>query len=145
MAKLIFGCGYLGLRVARLWVAAGASVYAVTRRAERAAVLSAEGIQPIIGDILSDSQLPLPQGVGTVLFAVGHDRGGSSIHETFVGGLARAIAWMPNAVDRFLYVSSTGVYGQVTGEDVHEDSSCEPTRDGGKAALAAERLLQGSR
>jgi uncharacterized protein YbjT (DUF2867 family) len=41
MAKLILGCGYLGRRVARLWLAAGEEVYAVTRSAERAELLAA--------------------------------------------------------------------------------------------------------
>ena len=145
MAKLIFGCGYLGLRVARLWLAAGETVFAVTRSAERGRELAAAGVRPIIGDILAETQLPLPQEVRTVLFAVGHDRGIRSIHETFVRGLAHAILWMPNSIDRFLFISSTGVYGQVTGQEVDEDSPCEPTREGGKASLAAERLLQGSR
>jgi nucleoside-diphosphate-sugar epimerase len=146
MAKLIFGCGYLGLRVARLWQAAGERVYAVTRTVDRASQLAAEGIQPIVRDLTADSQLPLPQGVRTVLFAIGYDRSGPpSIHDVYVGGLARAIDWLPDSVDRLLYVSSTGVYGQVAGQSVDEDSPCQPTREGGKACLAAEQLLQSSR
>ena len=44
MAKLIFGCGYLGRRVARRWLAQGETVYAVTRSAERGRELAADGI-----------------------------------------------------------------------------------------------------
>jgi len=44
MAKLIFGCGYLGLRVAQLWRAVGHAVFAVTRSNERAAKLAAAGV-----------------------------------------------------------------------------------------------------
>ena len=39
MANLIFGCGYLGLRVARRWLAAGEDVYVMTRSAARCASL----------------------------------------------------------------------------------------------------------
>jgi NAD(P)-dependent dehydrogenase (short-subunit alcohol dehydrogenase family) len=46
MAKLIFGCGYLGLRVARRWRDAGEQVYVATRWPARAAALSAEGFSP---------------------------------------------------------------------------------------------------
>jgi nucleoside-diphosphate-sugar epimerase len=146
MAKLIFGCGYLGLRVARLWVAASHTVFAVTRTEQRAAEIAAAGVQPIIGDLLGTTPLVAPQAVDTVLFAVGYNRsGGHSIHDLYVGGLARAIDWTPQSVDRFLYISSTGVYGQSSGEEVDESSPCEPTREGGTACLAAERLLSRSR
>jgi nucleoside-diphosphate-sugar epimerase len=145
MAKLIFGCGYLGLRVARLWIAAGEKVFAVTRSADRAAELAKAGIEPIVGNLLEDRQIKLPQGVQTVLFAVGMDRSSTQrIQDVYVGGLQSALAWTPPAVERFLYISSTGVYGQVTGSEVDELSPCHPTREGGQACLAAEQLLQAS-
>jgi len=74
MAKLIFGCGYLGRRVAGLWQAAGYEVYAVTRSAQRAAELAAAGLKPTVGDLAAAAEVTIPQGVRTVLFAVGHDR-----------------------------------------------------------------------
>ncbi|HZN36923.1 MAG TPA: NAD-dependent epimerase/dehydratase family protein [Pirellulaceae bacterium] len=146
MAKLIIGCGYLGLRVARLWVAAGERVFAVTRSAERGSQLAAAGIEPLVADITADAQLQLPQDVRTVLFAVGHDRGSrQSIHQVYVGGLRTATDHLPEAVRKVIYISTTGVYGQVTEGDVDEGSPCLPTREGGKASLAAEQLLQASR
>ncbi len=145
MAKLIFGCGYLGLRVAHLWVAAGETVFAVTRSVERAGQLAAAGIEPIVGNLLEDRQIPLPQQVQTVLFSVGMDRTSAQpIHEVYAGGLRNALAWMPANVQRFLYISSTGVYGQVTGSEVDELSPCHPSRAGGQACLAAEQLLESS-
>jgi nucleoside-diphosphate-sugar epimerase len=44
---------------------------------------------------------------------------------------------------RVIYISSTGVYGQVEGEWVDESTPCRPTREGGRAALAAEEVLRG--
>ena len=146
MANLIFGCGYLGERVGKLWRDAGEDVFAITRTAERATWLAAQGFNPLIGDIASEAQLSLPQGVRTVLFAVGFERGGSRpTHGVYVGGLSNAIHWLPEAVEKFIYISSTGVYGKVTGKHVDEDSPCEPAREGGKACLAAENVLQCSR
>jgi nucleoside-diphosphate-sugar epimerase len=146
MAKLIFGCGYLGLRVARLWREQGEDVYAVTRSADRAALLAAEGLLPLVADVVNDTQLPVPQGVRTVLFALGNDRRSNLPTTAIYGrGIERAIAWMPETVDRFLYISSTGVYGQLSGQWVDESSASEPTTEGGKASLAAEQLLQSSR
>lgn len=127
-------------------MAAGEAVYAVTRTPERATELAASGIQPIVGDVAGESQLDLPADVRTVLFAVGFDRfSGRSIHDTYVGGVARAIGAMPGSLEHFIYISSTGVYGQVSGSEVDETSHCQPTREGGKACLAAEDTLRGSR
>src|SRR5437870_9959304 len=146
MAKLIFGCGYLGLQVAQLWRAAGHTVFAVTRSTSRATELAAARIEPLVGDLIDESQIPVPQGVETVLFAVGYDRlTDRSIRDVYVGGIAHAIRSSPDSVDRFIYISSTGVYGHAAGDEVDELSPCEPTREGGKASLAAEQLLQASR
>ena len=101
---------------------------------------------PVVADLTANAELPIPQGVRSVLFAVGYDRqSGRSIHEVYVGGLANALAALPESVERFVYISSTGVYGQVTGSEVDEDSPCQPTREGGRACLAAEELLRASK
>jgi len=147
MAKLIFGCGYLGLRVARLWRAAGNQVFAVTRSAERARQLAAEELVPLVADVTAEAQIQVPQEVRTILWAVGYSRSrlpGGTIHDVYVGGLANALRALSPEVSRFIYISSTGVYGQVTGSEVDETSPCQPTREGGKACLAAEELLHAS-
>jgi nucleoside-diphosphate-sugar epimerase len=147
MAKLIFGCGYLGLRVARLWRAAEDQVFAVTRSAERAEQLASEGLVPLVADVTAESQIHVPQGVRTVLWAVGYSRSrlpGGTIHDVYIGGLDKTLRWLPPTVERFIYISSTGVYGQVTGSEVDETSPCQPTREGGQACLAAEELLRTS-
>ncbi len=61
MAKIIFGCGYLGTRVARRWQEAGEVVYAVTRKADRVATFEEQGWKPIVADVCdSDSLIGLP-------------------------------------------------------------------------------------
>lgn len=143
--KLVIGCGYLGLRVARLWRDQGARVVAVTRSRERAAAFANEGLTPVVADILQpDSLAKLPM-AETVLFAVGHGRQADvSIERLYVAGLAYVLAALPRPPARFIYISSTGVYGQVDGDEVTEDSPCQPTREGGRACLAAEALLEQS-
>jgi nucleoside-diphosphate-sugar epimerase len=143
MKKLIFGCGYLGNRVADAWLAQGEQVLAVTRSSARAREFASRGIQPIVGDITETIDLRDADAVDTVLFAVGFDRRGrKDIREVYVGGLRNVLGDLPDSVTRFIYISSTGVYGQTDGEWVDEDSSCEPQRAGGRACLAAEELLQ---
>jgi len=145
MAKLIFGCGYLGLRVARLWRAAGDKVYVVTRSTQRAETLAAAGLVPIVTGVTAPSQVEIPQEVRTVLWAVGYSNvPGQSIHDVYVGGLANVLRVLPANIGHFIHISSTGVYGQVTGGEVDESSPCQPTREGGRACLAAEELLRAS-
>jgi nucleoside-diphosphate-sugar epimerase len=146
---LIFGCGYLGSRVARLWQDRGGAVRAVTRSASKAAGLQASNIQPIVCDI-SAPEPALPEklwlGVKTILFAVGYDRGSSqAIGEVYAGGLERVLRACPSEIERFIYISSTGVYGQATGGWVDEQTACHPVREGGKASLAAEVVLRDSK
>ncbi len=149
---LLFGCGYLGARVARLWQAAGRAVHVVTRSSERAAEFAAAGHLPLIADVTQPDSLraalaPLPT-PDTVLYAVGYDRraqAGPSIHEVYSGGLANVLAALPEQTRRVIYISTTGVYSQTAGEMVDERSPTEPRREGGQASLAAERVLAASR
>jgi nucleoside-diphosphate-sugar epimerase len=147
MAKLIFGCGYLGGRVARLWQQRNEAVYAVTRSAAKAQALAREGIRPLMADITAS--LPedagfWPAPIDTVLFSVGYDRGSTRpIHEVYVGGLANILAVLPDSVQRLFYISSIGVYGDAAGQWVDEQTPCRPAREGGKSSLDAEELLRG--
>ena len=142
MAKLIVGCGYLGYRVAQRWRAAGDEVLVVTRDATRAARFAAEGFRPIVADVLRPESLAGLRAVDVVLYAVGYDRtSGVSIEDAYPRGLKNVLDALPASIGKLIYVSSTGVYGQATGETVDEDSPCEPTRPGGRAALAAEHVL----
>lgn len=143
MDRLVFGCGYLGRRVADTWHNAGDRVYAVTRCKQRAALLHDAGFLPLIADVTQPESLSdLPQ-VDTVLYAVGMDRSTEhSITDVYVGGLENVLEQLPPPRGRLVYISSTGVYGQNAGEWVDEDSPTEPDREGGKACLAAERMLQ---
>jgi len=141
-SKLVIGCGYLGLRVAKLWLARGDEVCAVTRSLQKAEQFSAQGLRPVLADITDASSLRQLPPAETVLFAVGYDRAaGPSIHDVYVDGLRATLEALTGDLQRFIYVSSTGVYGQTGGEIVDENSPCEPTREGGRACLAAEQLL----
>jgi hypothetical protein len=113
VAKLIFGCGYLGERVAKLWLQQGHMVMAATRSENRALELDMAGMFTIGADVTKPGTLDclksLPRygtavritgpnelvtpinertGIGTVLYAVGHDRSsGRSIHEVYADGV----------------------------------------------------------
>lgn len=143
MHKLIIGCGYLGRRVAAAWLQAGHSVTALTRSENNAAELSRLGITPVVGDVCDPKSLVALPVVQSVLFAVGYDRtSGHSQHEVYVEGLGHVLEQVAGRCERLIYISSSSVYGQSSGEWVDESSPCEPVQSGGQCSLAAEELIR---
>ncbi|MDX1964573.1 MAG: SDR family oxidoreductase [Pirellulales bacterium] len=143
---LIVGCGYLGERVARLWLAREWPVAAVTRSRQRAEEFRRMGLYPIVADVTQPDTLACLRGIvgptDHVLWSVGYDRHASpDQHTVYVEGLGNVLAALPEKFGKIISISSTGVYGQGAGELIDEDSPAEPTRTGGRACLAAEQLL----
>src|SRR5436305_15046936 len=115
---LVLCCGYLGLRAAESWHAAGRRVYALTRRADRADDLRRRGLEPLVGDVTDPGSLAGWPADVDVLYAVGWDRSsGESMREIYLGGLANVLELLPT-VGRFVLVISTGVYARRGGEVV---------------------------
>jgi nucleoside-diphosphate-sugar epimerase len=136
---LIFGCGYVGQRAAARWLAAGRTVAALTRK--YADALAAMGVTPVVGDVLNPLTLRSLPRARTVLHAIGLDRSsGRSMREVYVDGLAHVLQALPPP-GRFLFVSSTSVYGQTNGSWVTENSPTEP-EGSGRVVLEAEQLLR---
>jgi len=139
--RLVVGCGYLGGRVARLWRDAGDEVYATTR-GERVEALSRAGLRPLRLDVTGEPESGTLPVVDTVVFAVGRTPpSDATMADIHVRGLSAVLDRLPAATGRVIYVSTTGVYAQDTGEWVDEESACEPVREGGKACLSGEQLL----
>jgi nucleoside-diphosphate-sugar epimerase len=142
MSALIIGCGYLGQRVAALWLAQGRRVLATTRSRDRADELRQRGIEPVVCDVVDAASLQSLPRVSTVVYCVGFDRSaGRSMREVYVQGLANVLAALPPP-ERFVHVSSTGVYGQCDGAEVDETAPTEPQEESGRIVLEAERLLR---
>lgn len=137
---LVIGCGYLGGRVAAAWRQAGHRVAALTRN--RADALAQQGFEPIVGDVLDPASLTKLPEARAVLYAVGFDRtAGRAMREVYVDGLANALQAI-RCRGPFIFVSSTGVYGQTDGEWVTEASPTEPREVSGQVVLEAERTLR---
>ena len=145
MTRLIFGCGYLGARVARRWRDAGDDVIVVTRSRERAEELRRQGYGAMIAEVTQPATLVGLPTAATVLFSVGFDRlAGKSIEAVYAGGVRNVLAALPSETGRFIYISTTGVYGDAAGERIDEETPPDPQRDGGRASLAAEQALADS-
>lgn len=139
---LIAGCGYLGRRAADQWQRCGAKVSVLTRSQSKAVQLAEAGFEPIICD-LALNQIPSLPAVGTVLWSVGFDRSADRSREMiWIDGLRYLLGQLPSTVDRFLYVSSTGVYGSTAGRTVTESTVPQPAAESGRCCLTAERILQ---
>lgn len=150
-SRLVVGCGYLGTRVARAWLAAGDRVLGVTRRPARAAELAAAGIEPVVADVAADAPwwTALPP-LATVFWAVGFDRAGGGTHrDVHVNGLRRLLDGLATsahagspAPPRIILSSSTGVWGDEAGGVVDESTPPRPARDAGRALVEAEEVLR---
>src|SRR5690349_19503250 len=93
LTRLIIGCGYLGRRVARRWVAHGDRVFALTRSESNAAELRALGVVPVLGDVLGPASLQSLPVADMLLCAVGLDRkSGRSQREVYVDGLQNVLS-----------------------------------------------------
>src|SRR6185436_8295698 len=133
----------------RLWREAGEQVWVLTRSAEKAVRLGSEGFSTIIADVsdLPPSVFPA-SGFSTVVYSVGFDRQSPQpIEQVYAGGLAKLLnSEVLNSAGsqtcRWIYISSTGVYGTAAGDFVDEETPPQPARDGGKASLAAEQVLR---
>ena len=103
-----------------------------------------QGWKPVLCDITQPAGIELPA-VDVAVIAVGFDRsGGPAMREVYVDGLENVLRRLsPDA--RCIYVSSTSVYGQATGELVDENAETTPQESSGQIVLAAERVLQANR
>jgi nucleoside-diphosphate-sugar epimerase len=143
MKKLIIGCGYLGLRVAKKWVQQGDEVFALTRTEERGNQLSSLGIQPIIGNIADVQSISSLPAVESVLYSLGYDRFSKySRKEIVIDGLKNFLEFLPVSVNNFLFTSSISVYGQSSGEWVDENSETSPEKESGQVCLEAEEVVR---
>jgi nucleoside-diphosphate-sugar epimerase len=139
MKTLIFGCGYLGQRLAARLGRDGGRVYGTVRSPARAEEIAGIGIEPVVADVLRPGTLDDLPAADRVFYAVGFDRSaGAAMRAVYVDGLQNVLDRLPTSVRRFVYASSTGVYGQTGGEWVDEESPTEPQHESGRIVLEAE-------
>lgn len=139
MTTLILGCGYLGRRVGRLLQNQGDRVFGTTRSVDKAETIARWGIEPIVCDLLDPSAPGRWPEADRILFCMGHGQDGRPDHRV---GLERALSVGQAA--RWVYASSTGVYGQRDGAWIDEQSPTGPRTASGRACLEAEGILRAS-
>jgi nucleoside-diphosphate-sugar epimerase len=141
---LIVGCGYVGLPLGAELVKQGHDVYGVRRSAGAEAELTAAGIKPLLADITHrDNLARLPGPFDVVANCVSSTRGGvEEYRQVYLDGTRNLIEWLSTAPPKkFVYTSSTSVYGQTDGLPVKETSSTAPASETSKVLVETEHLL----
>jgi nucleoside-diphosphate-sugar epimerase len=142
VTTLIIGCGYLGQRLGALLCQQGDQVFGTVRSPGRASFIGGLGIEPVIADVLSADSLARLPAANRLFYCVGFDRAaGASMRSVYVEGLQNVLDRLPHTVTRFVYASSTGVYGQTDGEWVDETSPTDPRHESGRVCLEAEERV----
>lgn len=133
---LIIGCGFSGLAIARLLRSRGIPALGTTRSRARAGEILAAGAEPVVWT----AGEPLPATLAGRFDAVVDTAGPAwRTGEDPTEAILRSVEGHP--LRRFVYLSSTAVYGDQDGGVVDEDTPCVPASPAGERRLAVERML----
>jgi nucleoside-diphosphate-sugar epimerase len=135
-SALILGCGFTGKALARLLLERGFAVRGTARTAEGVERLRGLGIEPWRLDSADSGTLA---GVASGM-DVAFDLIPPELYADATAELLRACE--AGGVGKFVYVSSTAVYGETAGEWIDEDTPPRPLSARARARLAAEESVR---
>ncbi len=139
---IVIGCGYLGVRVARVLQARGHKVDGTSRRQARFEEFERQGIRGLQVDFATGNDGALfehPYGPAIYAVAPGADGDDTLVFRDTV--LRLIDRWHAAPPARFLLISSTGVYSQNSGEWVDETSTCDPESERYRRILEGETAV----
>jgi nucleoside-diphosphate-sugar epimerase len=143
MRVAILGCGYVGLALGRA-LRDDHEVVGVRRSAAGIDAIENAGFEAVQADVTDRESLAAVPDADAVVFAASSGgRGPGPAREVYVEGQRTAIeafAARDDPPDRYLYTSSTGVYGDRNGDWVDEETEPSPDSERGEVLLAAERV-----
>jgi|AntRauTorcE11897_2_1112592.scaffolds.fasta_scaffold01298_6 nucleoside-diphosphate-sugar epimerase len=139
MRCLLLGCGDLGSWVGRLLLQEGHQVWG----ARRSLHLLDEGIQPLAWTLPQPAP-PLPE-LDYILYSLSADEFSPEAYRlAYLEGVEQLIHSLVRqkvSPRRIFFISSTGVYGQESGEEVNEESETRPQSFAGRLLLQGEEAL----
>ncbi|MFC7226053.1 DUF1731 domain-containing protein [Salinirubellus salinus] len=145
MRVVVLGCGYVGLELGRQ-LAAAHDVVGVRRSDDGAAAVEDAGLEAVQADVTDpDGLARVPDADWVVFAASSGGRGADRAREVYVEGQRTAIDAFGERdapPERYVYTSSTGVYGDHGGDWVGEDTPIEPTTDKTRVLAEAERVAR---
>jgi len=144
MRVAVLGCGYVGIELGRQLTAAGHDTVGVRRSESGVTAIEAAGFTGVQADVTdADALTAVPDADAIVFAASSGGRGAEAAREVYVEGLQTAVdhfCGREDPPDRFVYTSSTGVYGDHDGEWVDEETPIEPTTAKTEVLAEAERI-----
>ncbi len=143
MRVLIVGCGYIGLPLGAELVRQGHAVFGLKRSVDDAE-LKAAGITPLHADITRAETLTgFPSEYDWVVNCTASGGGDAEAYrQLYLMGNRNLIEWLrPSPPRRYVYTSSTSVYGQNDGSLVVETDPIAPATDTSQILVATENLL----
>lgn len=137
---LIIGCGDVGLRVAML-LRPRHRIYALTRDPGHGALLRDHGLMPLAGDLDQPATL---EGLAGLAHDVIHlaPPPATGTADTRTAHLIAALGRGRSLPQHFVYISTSGVYGDCSGAVVNETSPLRPRTDRARRRADAERRLR---
>jgi nucleoside-diphosphate-sugar epimerase len=144
MKVLIAGCGYVGIPLGAALAKGEHEVYAFNRTNAFQAEIEKAGIHFFTADVSDRSSLDkLPAPFDWVVDMVSAGGGGPiEYRRAYLEGARNLIDWLKTAPPKkFVFTSSTAVYGQDDGSQVKEESPTNPVSETGCILVETERLL----
>lgn len=144
MRVLIVGCGYVGLPLGKELARQGHDVFGLRRSALAADEMRSAGIEPLLADVTQPESLTkLSRDFDWVVNCTASGGGGAEDYrKIYLEGNRNLIAWLAGSpIKKFVYTSSTSVYGQNDGSVVTEESLVEPESATSKVLVETEKLL----
>jgi nucleoside-diphosphate-sugar epimerase len=143
MRVLIVGCGYVGLPLGTELTRLGHEVFGLRRHADAEEDLIRAGIKPLYADITNADELSgLPREFDWVVNCVASGGGSAADYRrTYLQGTRHLLNWLEPAPRKFIYTSSTSVYGQNDGSVVTEMDAANPMAETANVLIETEKLL----
>jgi len=119
-------------------------VFGLRRSNAGDAELTAAGLKPLTADITRPEDLTrLPGPFDWVVNTVSSTKGGADEYrQVYLEGTRNLIEWLaPMPLKKFVYTSSTSVYGQTDSSAVKESSPAEPSSATSQLLVETEKLL----
>lgn len=142
MTVVILGCGYIGIELGRQLQ--DERVVGVRRSAAGIDAIEAAGFEAVQADLTDPDALATVPDAETLVFAASSGgRGAEAAREIYVDAQQTALdhfATRSDSPDRYIYTSSTGVYGDHDGDWVDESTAIEPTTEKTTVLAEAERV-----
>ena len=139
---LIAGCGDVGAELGIRLAGDGHLVWGLRRRGDTLP----SAIYPLVADLTKPETLrALPSRLDVVFYTAAPSNSSLDAYQaTYVDGVRHLLAALEaqgHTPRRFLFTSSTGVYGQTLGEWVDETSPTDPLHFSGRYLLTGEQVV----